>query len=275
MKTLLLPFLLIVFSVNAQQKNTVDLNWKISDTITYKTVMKEIIVPLEDSETQADTIFGGSDFFKNIQEQNAKLKYETKLYPNKNGNIDITMFMKEDKIDTTEIIFSEMRNIMEGVVLRGKVSTKGELLSFYYESSQKNLIAILFELPEKAVKVGDEWSLNINLIEMNQNFEATTFYKKNKVRLEEIVVKNGDKIAVIKYDIEEYVSGIFGNEFMTMFGKSDEEIYMKTTYTATGLFSINKGSWIKYDGVMEIDTSFSMMGKVGKNRTEFKLIPEN
>ncbi|WP_204346650.1 hypothetical protein [Psychroserpens algicola] len=279
MKRLLLPFLFIAFSVNAQQKEIVDLKWKISDTLTYKTVMKDIMVPQEESksEKQTDTLFGGkaNDFFKKMQEQTANLKYETKLYPDKNGNIDIAMFLKADKTDTTETLFSGMAKMNGNVVLRGKVSTEGELLSFYYKSSQTNLIAILFELPKEPIKVGDEWSLKVDLISMDQNFVADTLYRKNKVRLEKIIEQNGDKIAVIKYDIEEYVSGDFGNGLMTMFaGESDKETYMKISHKATGLFSLNKGFWFEYDGIMEVDTNLSMMGMGGKKRTEFKLTPE-
>ena len=41
--------------------------------------------------------------------------------------------------------------------------------------------------------------------------------------------KNGNKIAVIEYDIEEYVSGDFGNGMMAMFSKdkSDKKYYFK------------------------------------------------
>ena len=64
---------------------------------------------------------------------------------------------------------------------------------------------------------------------------------------------------------------------MTMFaGKSDDDkkTFMKMTHQATGYFSINKGMWIEYDGNMEIQTNFSMMGMGGNKRTEFKLIPQ-
>ena len=280
MKKLLIPILLIALSVSAQQKDTYDLKWKITDTLTYKTIMKDIIVPEEKSkdENKSDTIRKKKtdDFFKRFQEQTANLQYETKLYPDKSGNIDIAMLLKPSKTDTTETLFSGMAKMNGNVVLRGKVNSEGELLSFYYKNSQNNLISILFELPNKPIKVGDKWSLNIDMIGMDQNFVADTFYKKNEVRLDKIINKDGDRIAVIIYDIEEYASGDFGNSLMATMvtGESDKKTFMKMSHKATGFFSMNKGMWIDYDGIMEVETSFSMMGMGGKKRTSFKLTPE-
>jgi hypothetical protein len=276
MKKILLLLIFTAFSANAQQNKTVNLKWKINDTLTYKTVMKEIVVEQEQNEEEKDSIADGfKDLFKQMQQSAGNLKYETKLYPDNKGNVDIAMFLKQDKTDTTDNMFSGMAKMNGNVVLRGKVSSTGELLSFYYKSSQNNLISILFELPNKPIKVGDKWKLKVDMISMDQNFVADTLYKKNEVRLEKIIEKDGDQIAVIKYDIEEYVSGDFGNGLMTMFaGKSDKKTFMKMTYQATGYFSINKGMWIEYDGNMKIQTNFSMMGMGGNKRTEFKLIPQ-
>ncbi len=281
MKKILLILIITAFSAKAQQNKTVSLKWKINDTLTYKTVMKEIVVEQEQEqdEEEKDSISDGfKDLFKQMQQSAGNLKYETKLYPDNKGNVDIAMFLKQDKTDTTDNMFSGMAKMNGNVVLRGKVSSAGELLSFYYKSSQNNLISILFELPNKPIKVGDKWKLKVDMISMDQNFVADTLFKKNEVRLDKIIEKDGDQIAVIKYDIEEYVSGDFGdfgNGLMTMFtGKSDKKTFMKMTHQATGYFSINKGMWIDYDGNMEIQTNFSMMGMGGNKRTEFKLIPQ-
>tara|TARA_R110000744_G_scaffold379463_1_gene497695 strand:+ start:653 stop:1486 length:834 start_codon:yes stop_codon:yes gene_type:complete len=276
MKKILVLLIFTAFSANAQQNKTVNLKWKINDTLTYKTVMKEIVVEQEQNEEEKDSIADGfKDLFNQMQQSAGNLKYETKLYPDNKGNVDIAMFLKQDKTDTTDNMFSGMAKMNGNVILRGKVSSTGELLSFYYKSSQNNLISLLFELPNKPIKVGDKWKLKVDMISMDQNFVADTLYKKNEVRLEKVIEKDGDQIAVIKYDIEEYVSGDFGNGIMTMFaGKSDKKTFMKMTHQATGYFSINKGMWIEYDGNMEIQTNFSMMGMGGNKRTEFKLIPQ-
>lgn len=276
MKKFLLLLIIPIFSANAQQNQTIDLRWKITDTLTYKTVMKDITVEQEPEKKKTDTIFEkATDYFKKIQKEVGNLKYETKLYPDKNGNVDIAMLLKRNKTDTSGNFITEMAKMNGNVTLRGKVSPEGELLSFYYKNSQNNLISILFELPNKRVKLGDKWSLKVDMIGMDQNFVADTFYKKNEVWLDKIIDKDGDQIAVIKYDIEEYVSGDFSNGLMKMFsGKDNKKTFMKMTHQATGYFSINKGMWMEYEGIMEINTNFSMMGMSGNKRTEFKLIPE-
>ena len=277
MKKLLLPFILIAFTANAQQRETVDLKWKIADTLTYKTVMQDVILEKSKEETENDSISEKmSGVFKAMQEQLSELKYETKLFPDKNGNVDIAMMFKKDKTDTTETLFSGMAKMNGNIVLRGKVSPQGELLSFYYKSAQNNLISILFELPTKPVAIGDEWDLNVDMISMDQNFKADTLYKKNVVRLKDIKRHNGKKIAVIEYDIEEFVSGDFENGMMVIFSKdkADKKTFMRMSHKATAEFDLEKGYWISYDGIMGIETNFSLMGMGGNKRTEFKLTPE-
>lgn len=278
MKKLILPFLLIAFSLNAQQNETVDLKWKITDTLTYKTVMRDVIPKKSKEQTENDSIAEEMNgMFEAMQQQFSGLKYETKLFPGKKGNVDIEMMLKRDKADTTETLFSGMAKMNGNVVLRGTVSTEGELLSFYYNTAQSNLISILFELPTKPVAIGDEWSLNVDMTSMDQNFKADTLYKKNVVRLKDVKIENGNKIAVIEYDILEFVSGNFGNALMTMFSKktADKKTFMKTSYKGTAEFDLEKGHWVLYDGIMNIETNFSLMGMGGNKRTELKLTPEN
>ncbi|GAA4298241.1 hypothetical protein [Aestuariibaculum suncheonense] len=277
MKKLLLPFILVAITANAQKKETVDLKWKITDTLTYKTVMQDVILEKNKEQTESDSISEKiSGMFKTMQEQLSDLKYETKLFPDKNGNVDIEMMLKKDKTDTTETIFSGMAKMNGNIVLRGKVSPEGELLSFYYKSAQNNLISILFELPTKQVAIGDEWDLKIDMISMDQNFKADSLYKKSVVRLKDIKIEKRNKIAVIEYDLEAFVSGDFGNGIMSVFSKEegDKKIFMKTSHKAIGKFDLDKGYWISYDGIMDIETNFTLMGIGGNKRTEFKLTPE-
>ena len=273
-KILLLLLIFTALSIHAQQKTTYDLNWKITDTLTYETVMREEIVEQDLGQTQNDSI--SDDFrslFKSMQKEMAGLTYETKLYPDKSGNIDITMFVKQEK-DTATSIFSEMAKINGNVVLRGKVSREGELLSFYYNQSQNNLIAILYQLPTKPVAIGDEWELDVNMISMNHNFTADSLYRKNKVRLKD--VKNN--VAIIEYDIEEYVAGDLGNGVTNLFtggDNSNQKTFMRMTHQAIAKFDLEKGYWIKYEGYTSVETNFKFLSMTGNNRTQFLLIPKN
>lgn len=181
MKKLFLPFLLVTFSLNAQQEESVDLKWKISDTLIYKTIMREIVLEQNNDSVEGDSIsrkMGG--MLKAMQDKLSNLKYETKLFLDKNGNLDVEMMLKKSDTDTTETFFSGIANMNGNVFLRGKISPEGELLSFYYKRAQNNLTSILFELPTKPVKIGDEWSLKVDMISMDQNFKADTLYKKKR-----------------------------------------------------------------------------------------------
>ena len=109
MKKILLLLIITSFSVNAQQNKTVNLKWKISDTLTYKTVMNEVAVEQEQNEEETDSLSEVfKDLFKQIQKSAGNQKFETKLYPDKKGNVDIAMFLKKDKTDTTDNIYSGM-----------------------------------------------------------------------------------------------------------------------------------------------------------------------
>lgn len=277
MKKLLLPFLFIAFSLNAQQKEAVDLNWKITDTLTYKTVMRDLFPERSQEQVGSTSIPEDmSGMFKAMHDQFSNLQYETKLYPDKNGNVDIAIMLKIDNADSSETFFSQLAKMNGNVFLRGKVSQEGELLSFYYNQIQKNYISFLFELPNKPVKVGDEWHLNANMISMDPNFKADTIYRKNNVQLKDLKAENGNTIAVIEYDIEEFVSGDYESRVMDMFSteNTDRKTFMKMSYKAMGEFDIVKGQWVLYDGVLETETNVSLMGISGNKRTEFELTPE-
>ncbi|MEM6894893.1 MAG: hypothetical protein AAF554_14460 [Bacteroidota bacterium] len=278
MKKLFPPFLLFSFSLIAQQKQIVDLKWKIRDTITYETVMQDVILEKSEERAKKDSIAEKmSAMFKSMEKQLSDLKYETKLFPDKNGNVDIAMMLKKDKADTTETLITGMAKMNGNVVLRGKVSPDGELLSFYYKNAQKNLISILFELPAKPVAIGDKWELKVNMISMDQNFKADTLFKKNSVRLKDIKMKNGNKVAVIEYDIQQFVSGDFTNGLATMFLKeaTEKKLFMRMSHKATAEFDLKKGYWILYNGIMEIETNLSLLGMGANKRTEFELTPVN
>jgi hypothetical protein len=257
------------------------------------------------------SIFFGKDFNKireSLSQINSDIKYQTNLFVNKNHEkfIDIEMIMldnekdnpteqlkkmmsqmnvdkqkkgkKKKKIDEIENDSLNFKNIFKGlvgangnIVLRGRITNTGEIISTYYKNSQKNLISVLFELPNRKVEIGEKWKLNVSLIEMDQNFVCDSLSKENTVYVEQIIEKDGDKIAVLKYNINEYVIGDFNNPIGGMFGmETDKKTFMKISHIATGHFSIFKGKWINYEGVMEVESNFSMFG--GKSKTELKLI---
>ena len=261
-----LSFLYLGSIAQEKQLEEVELRWKLGkdDTLTYETSMVEI-----DSSTfefgiddifgnsQDSTKSGGNEFFEKFKNFYAQTNIITWLTHAQHFEDVLSIEMLAiPKKKTSEKEESEKDSFMEamlrGTMLRGSVYPSGELHSFWVQGKQKNLISIFFELPPGKVKVGDSWSLDhVNLIGNDQNFICEEANKVNQVRLREIKSVNGESVAVLDYDILEYVSGQFHSPFGAK-GKGKKTI-MKFVYKAQAEFSIDKGKWISYQGIMSLD----------------------
>lgn len=287
---------LLVLPSLGQDNTPVDLDWKIgkNEKVSYLTVMSDIDTSSFEinmgglfkafSDSSGNGLSEAKDFFKKLNASFKNVDMVTDLTNNDKGIIDITMSTrpkeeseskerKKEKKNSDEKDFAKlMQSLNQGVMLRGSVYPTGEIQSFWVKSSQKNLIALFFELPFKPVKIGDSWHLDIDLIANDQNFKCDSSYKLNKVTLTDIKKVNGESIAVLKYDIVEYVKGIFSTpSFMGMEG-GEQETMLKFTHQAIGEFSIDKGRWISYDGIMTMDASGVM---TAQKKTKFTLIPDS
>lgn len=286
-------FAVITLTAFGQKNQTVDLKWKIgiNEKLNYLTVMSDI----DTSSIEMD--FGGlfkalsdstdnglkesKNFFKKFNDAFKNQDFVTTLTNKNNGVIDIVMKtrpkepIEETDIDTTDSkeneVLKMMQSMTQGVMLRGSVYETGGIHSFWVKSAQKNLIALFFELPTKPVKIGDKWSLEVNLITNDQNFDCDTSYKINEVTLVDIKKINGETIAVLKYNIVEYVKGNFNTP--SFFGSEggQKETTMKFTHQGIAEFSVDKGRWINYDGIMSLEATGVM---TANKKTKFTLIDE-
>jgi hypothetical protein len=290
---LTLLFAVITLTAFGQKNQTVDLKWKIekNEKLNYLTVMSDI----DTSSIEMD--FGGlfkalsdstdnglkesKDFFKKFNDAFKNQDFVTTLTNKNKSVIDIVMttrFKEEIKgtdIDTTDAketeVLKMMQSMTQGVILRGSVYETGGIHSFWLKSAQKNLIALFFELPTIPVKVGDKWSLDINLITNDQNFDCDTSYKINEVTLVDIKKINGETIAVLKYNIVEYVKGNFNSPSFFGSDREQKETMMKFTHRGIAEFSIDKGRWVNYDGIMSLEATGVM---TANKKTKFTLIDE-
>ncbi len=291
-KILILILGLYAITAFGQKNEKVELNWKINagETLSYQTVMTEIDTStikfnfgglfdaLSDSTNEnTDEV---QKLFEELNKSFKNIDFVTNLTNKKNGIIDIVMQtrpkenVEEVETDTLDDKMAEMLKMMQsmnqGVMLRGSVYETGGIHSFWVKSSQKNLIAIFFELPQNPVKVGDTWELDVNLIANDQNFECDSAYKVNKVTLTDLKTENNEMIAVLKYEIVEFVDGTFNSpSFMGKGGPT--KTMMKFSHQAIAEFSIEKGRWISYDGIMSLEASGIMTSNTKK---KFSLIEE-
>ena len=290
-----LTILLAVIATTAfgQRNQTVDLKWKIgqNENLSYATVMSDIdtsSIEMDFSglfKSLTDSTSSGlkesKDFFKKFNDAFKNQDYVTTLSTEKDGVVDIVMTTRpkentqETEIDSTNTKEAEMLKMMQsmnqGIMLRGSVYETGDIHSFWVKSNQKNLIAILFQLPANPVKIGDKWSLDINLIANDQNFECDSAYKINEVTLTDIKKVDGETVAVLKYNIVEYVNGDFNSP--SFFGNESgkKKTMMKFSHQGIAEFSIEKGRWITYDGIMSLEASGVM---TANKKTKFTLIKE-
>ncbi|MEQ1796992.1 MAG: hypothetical protein ABL872_03510 [Lacibacter sp.] len=141
----------------------------------------------------------------------------------------------------TSTAFAWRRKTPGDTILRGSIYDSGAIESFYTLSSQKNLIALYCQLPDKKLKIGDRWPLEFSYLYFNDGFICDTSFKKNDITLTDIKKRGNETIAVITYDIIEYASGTIGGMFI-----AKEKVTMKFTYSGVGEFCIEKGRWVSY-----------------------------
>lgn len=277
----------IAFSQNDQK---LALSWKLDkdDTILYRTVMQDIdtsafkfdfgeMGELFNAVADDSLMREMDNFFEKVSESIQKKDYVTRLYADRDAvNIEMSTVEEGEEYDLEKLKKAEnkedidveriMSSLMDGVVLRGSVYQSGAIKSFWLKSRQKNLIAVLFELPQGKVEIGDTWELEVNFIANDHNFLCDSSYHKNEVTLIDVKVEEGDTIAVLKYDIQEFVSG----DFKSPFSDVPKATTMLMTHEAIGKFSVSKGRWVAYNGIMSLISSGVM---TSNSRQNFSLIP--
>jgi hypothetical protein len=209
-------------------------------------------------------------FFRKLSQAVEDMPLITRLSKKNEKVIDIEMSLdnkpsvKKSKADSTANEMVDMMQKMSGgVMLRGAVFEDGSIESFYVKNDQRNLIALFFQLPTKLIKVGDTWSIDVNFISMDQNFKCDTSFKQNKVTLIDVKNTGIERIAVLKYDLAEFVSGDFGS---SMFATTNgNKTMMKMKYQAIGEFSLDKGRWTAYQGIITVTSSGFMSQTSTKN----------
>lgn len=278
----LMIFILISINAISQTNQTYDLKWKIQrdKPIAYKTAMENI-----DESNLSENSFNAEDFI-NAFSDSVDFKFDefndlfeainnfqndystiTTLTRNDKGIIDVKLIpVKNDTaINMPDSIADFISKAFSGVQLRGKINENGGIESFYMKKEQMNLLAMMFELPTKPVKIGDIWTIQASFISNDQNFICDDYRMHHEIELIDVKNIEGDTIAFIKYDLQYYVNGEFNNPF---YGNATPTM-MEMNFNAIAEFNITKGKWKNYDGIM-LMRSTGFMNYDTKQR--FKLV---
>lgn len=271
----------------------VELKWRISagDTLVYSTVMEQVdssyfkmdfgaaFKSLKDSTSDSgNDAKMAQQILKDINKSVGSTQYAVRLFKSSKKHIEIEMFTISEKLpielpdSLTEAkeMMKEFQKLNKGIVLRGSINEDGTIHSFWMKRAQKNLVSIFFELPGRPVSIGDTWSLTTSLIGNDQNFICDSSYYRNEVELIDIKTSKDETIAVFKYDLNEYVNGIFN--VPNMFGQGGPKpTMMNFGFKGIAEFSIDKGKWNSFDGMMFGDATGVMDSK---QRVKYSLIEQ-
>lgn len=273
----------------------IELNWKLAegDSLFYKTEME----PIEESsfsidmdgvfDSFPDSTRGDSskidpkDIVKDLSESlrervnNLEMLSILSNSPDFDDVIDIEMVSKKKEViqeeqpdessdrDVVDDIKDFTNSMLEGTMLRGSVNKDGSLHSFWVKSRQKNLLCMFFELPKGKLKKGDTWQLdNISYVGNDQNFRCRKAEKRNLVQLVDIKVVEGETIAVLEYDLYEFVSGEFSRFPIFSSEKAKEKpTTMYFAFKAKAEFSVDQGKWLNYSGILSTESTGFMESK--------------
>jgi len=262
----------------------VKLEWKLEegDTIMYKTVMQNVENEI-DGNSPFQKLIEDSEFVEKLQKQMDNTNLITFLTNSKSFEevIEIELIGREIKKtnSTNDDEMDFMSSMMKGTLLRGAVKKSGEVFSFWLKRAQLNLVSMFFELPGKPISIGEIWELkNLSLIGNDQNFKCEEAERTNQVKLVELLKTDTETIAVLKYTIREYVSGTFGmNNPFEIFASKNEDadqfsneltktrpVIIDYSFNATAKFSITKGKWVSFNGIV----STKSLGFMGNNSSK-------
>lgn len=289
--TLLLALLISTFC----QAQEVQLRWKLqpNEEVRYKTIMQELdtskvagfslnlggifdlLNKTKGKDSMEKAMAAANALFQSLNKAIEDQALISRLTEKRAGVVDIEMTLENKsapkrKGDSSATAMLEMmQKLSGGVMLRGAVYESGDIESFYVKNDQRNLIALFFQLPSHPVLVGDSWPIGVNFISMDQNFKCDTAYRKNQVTLVDLKTIGTDKVAVLKYDLAEFISGDFASPLTR--GEKGGKTMMNMRYQAVGEFSLNQGRWLSYNGIISLASSGVMTSSSTK---KFALITQ-
>lgn len=250
---LILLILFLPFIVNAQQNSNHDLKYNKSRPLLYT-------LRIEETNTLDEK--GIPNFSDSIKGQNGSIFYpkskldifEVSMTPFGKDSINLIMESRKERFNKNlpDSIVLFNKSIGQNIFLSAVVNDIGETLSFYRTSYTKDLISLLFALPEFAVSKGDVYKIPTNLIQLGTEFVISNAQQNNIAIISDIINLNDSVVAIIEFDLHERVEG-----HLYKFNNSSQEIrYLDVSYKSKGYFDVKSGNWLKMEGELKKETNF-------------------
>lgn len=255
----LIIFLVNICSSKAQTQDSYELNWKLNhkERLAYWAMMEQVDSVKVETPNLGEELDGEEkeledlkSFFEKLSKEFKKGQENFSLVAVMEGNKDwVKAFMVRENFNTESQDSASFSSMFKGVQLRGTLNQNGAIESFYTKRDQKNLLATFFQLPSQPVRVGDKWSLDVNWLTANHNYEGDSMSRVNEVELLEVRIEESDTIAVLKYNIEEVMYGhlIYGVDW-----QAPVAAFYSMDYDAMAEFSISSGRWLNYEGIAHV-----------------------
>jgi hypothetical protein len=244
---------------SAQKSNNILLKWKVdsNETLNYLMAVTQVTAEIDSASSLKQPKVSITTFYGPNTSYSGTDTMLFNLTSKKKNIVSIDLITIKQSIrplgvDTTKG-FMWQKTIPGDTIFRGSLDDKGSVHTFY--SSDLNQMALYFQLPIKKIRIGDSWPVDFAGIYINGAFKCDSCFKLNSVTLTDIKKRNNETVAIINYNIREYVSAtpIDSSEF--------EKFMMEFSYNGTGEFSIERGRWISYNGIQTSTSTGELGGK--------------
>ncbi|MFN8258832.1 MAG: hypothetical protein U0W24_24295 [Bacteroidales bacterium] len=240
---------ILILSVLSCGKEKLELQWKVApeEVLIYKIQMETIdtlsSVPEDAMSSLVKMVakmYGDSvnvpvnseDIYQGLISSINSLSYFAILRQGVENEMKIQFITRANKQYAREKYLDIFNKFIRKAVFKGSLLNNGELYNDEGQEVFDPKINILFELPEKPVAVGDVWPLRIKFTDQKidkENARDTL----NQVKFTELLVENGDSIAVLEYKLQ-----------------GPENVGRALNYVGKGKFNMNKGKWDSYTGIL-------------------------
>jgi hypothetical protein len=257
---LILFSLILVFGSGFSQvtDKAYQLKWKIGNDEIIPYSIEAI--PLEDSKIDMSQAFSSlmksqgvkndtskingqiDEFVKSFKEEQKNLT-QIATIENKGNLLYARIFVKNNQKKESNSSKPTFESMMQGIQFRGLLNKDGSIYSYFLQTTQKNLLALYFQLPDKPVKIGDTWPIDLQWLSANYTFHCDSANKINTITFKDSYIKGLDTIAVLNYYYSETLSG------STSMPLSNEvkPSYLHMDYSGLVEFNISQGRWENYN----------------------------